>query len=99
MHILYVGGILGGLIYISWFGYYIIYMPRKLKDWFEASLNRLLIVDLCLTVVSMIALSSLSDSLTAVVASSVVGFLATITTIVLRGYQKVRSMIRKTEPI
>lgn len=94
MHILYMGLILGAIIYASWISYYFLYLPNRVKSWFESSLARLFILDIALTVVSMTALSNLSDSLTAVVASSVVGLLATITTIYIQICQRIKSMFR-----
>ncbi len=81
MYLLYVGVILGGVTYISWMGYYWIYLPKKLRHWFEASLSRLFILDVALTVIGLIGFHGLSDSLTAVIAASTLGLLGTLTTI------------------
>lgn len=96
MHILYIGGILGVATYISWMGYYWIYLPAKIRHWFEASLGRLLILDIVLTVVGLFGFHGVSDSLTAVIAASTLGLLGTLTTIGIRGYQYIRSIIRVT---
>jgi hypothetical protein len=51
-----------------------------------------------LTVVGMIGFSSVSDSLTSLVASSTLGVLGTLTTICIRGCQSIRSMIKIPAP-
>jgi hypothetical protein len=95
MHLLYVGGILGVVTYISWMGYYWLYLPNKIRHWFEASLSRLFILDLALTVMGLIGFHGVSDSLTAVIAASTLGLLGTLTTIGIRSYQIVKTLIRK----
>jgi hypothetical protein len=94
MSLLYVGGILGLVTYISWMGYYWLYLPKRLRVWFEASLARLFILDIALTVVGLVGFHGVSDSLTAVIAASTLGLLGTFTTIGIRTYQQIRSLIK-----
>jgi len=93
MHLLYVGGILGVVTYISWMGYYFIYLPKRIRHWFEASLGRLFILDFALTVVGLMGFHGVSDSLTAVIAASTLGLLGTLTTIAIRAYRQIRLLI------
>jgi hypothetical protein len=94
MYLLYVGGILGIVTYISWMGYYWLYLPKQIRHWFEASIGRLFILDATLTVVGLIGFHGVSDSLTAVIAASTLGLLGTFTTIGIRTYQQIRSLIK-----
>jgi hypothetical protein len=94
VYLLYVGAIIGGVTYISWMGYYWLYLPKKIRHWFEASIGRLFILDATLTVVGLIGFHGVSDSLTAVIAASTLGLLGTFTTIGIRTYQQIRSLIK-----
>jgi hypothetical protein len=94
MHLLYIGVTLAVITYCSFMGYYWLYLPRKIRHWFEESMGRLFILDLCLTLIGFYGFSSVSDSLTAVIGASVLGFLGTCTTIGIRGCQKIRSTIK-----
>lgn len=94
MHLLYVGGILGFCTYLSWMGYYWLYLPHKIRVWFEQSLGRLFILDIALTVVGLVGFHGVSDSLTAVIAASTLGLLGTLTTIGIRVYQQIRLFIK-----
>jgi hypothetical protein len=84
MHLLIVGGVLGVVTYVSWMGYYWLYLPKSIRHWFERSMARLFILDFALTVMGMIGFSGVSDSLTAVIAASTLGLLGTLTTIAIR---------------
>jgi hypothetical protein len=75
-------------------GYYWIYLPRKIRTWFEASLSRLFILDIALTVVGLIGFHGVSDSLTALIASSTLGLLATLTTLSIIICQHIKSLIK-----
>jgi hypothetical protein len=94
MYLLYIGAILGGVTYISWMGYYWLYLSPKIRHWFEAKLGRLFILDATLTVVGLIGFHGVSDSLTAVIAASTLGLLGTFTTIGIRTYQQIKSLIK-----
>jgi hypothetical protein len=91
---LYVGVLLGFITYLSWMGYYWIYLPKRLRRWFEASLSRLFILDATLTVVGLIGFHGVSDSLTAVIAASTLGLLGTLTTIGIITCQNIKSLIK-----
>lgn len=94
MYILYTGCILGIVTYVSWMGYYWIYLPKRIRSWFERSLSRLFILDVALTVVGLIGFHGLSDSITAVVAASTLGLLGTLTTIGITVYHYIRTLIK-----
>lgn len=93
MQYLYVGIILGTISYISWMGYYWLYLPKRIRNWFEQSMGRLLILDILLTVGGTLLFSGLSGSLTAVVAGATIGLLGTVTTIGIRSYSICKSFI------
>ncbi len=93
MNFLYVGAVLGLVTYISWMGYYWIYLPKKIRHWFERSLSRLFILDIALTVVGLAAFTKVSDSLIAAIAASTLGLLGTLTTVGIITYQRIRSTI------
>jgi hypothetical protein len=97
MHLLYIGAILGFVTYLSWMGYYWLYLPKRIRHWFEASMVRLFILDASLTVVGLIGFHGVSDSLTAVIAASTLGLLGTLTTIGIRVCQWIGSMLRKAQ--
>ena len=84
MAFLIVGIILGLITYLSWMGYYFLYLPKGVRNWFEKSMGRLFLLDFALTIVAFIIFSSVSASLTAIIASSVLGALGTIQTLVIR---------------
>ena len=94
MQYLFIGVILGVATYISWMGYYWLYLPKNIRDWFERSSRRLFILDIALTVVGMIGFSAVSNSLTALIAASTLGLLGTFTTIGIRSYQHIKSIFR-----
>ena len=94
MNILYIGVILGVVTYTSWMGYYWIYLPKKIRHWFEASLSRLFILDICLTVMGLIGFHGVSDSLTAVIAAATLGLLGTLTTLGILIYQHIKSAVK-----
>jgi hypothetical protein len=94
---LIIGVVLGCMTYISWMSFYWIYLPRSIRHWFEASMGRLFILDFALTIVGIVGFSSISDSLTAVIAASTLGLLGTLTTLGIRGYQSIKSKIRVRE--
>ena len=84
MNFMYVGMVLGVVTYLSWMGYYWLYLPKRIRRWFEQSMGRLFVLDVALTVGGVVGFSSISDSLTAVIAASTLGLLGTITTIGIR---------------
>lgn len=94
MNLLYVGVILGIVTYLSFMGYYWIYLPKKIRHWFEASLSRLFILDIVLTVTGLIGFHGVSDSLTAVIAASTLGLLGTFTTIGIIFCQYIKSLVK-----
>ena len=81
---LIVGVLLGLITYVSWMGYYFLYLPKKIRNWFEKSMGRLFILDAALTIIAGVMFASVSNSLTAVIAASVMGALGTLTTVVIR---------------
>lgn len=94
MYILYTGAILGLVTYLSWMGYYWIYLPKRIRYFFEASLSRLFILDVTLTVVGLVGFHGVSDSLTAVIAASTLGLLGTLTTLGITIYHYIRTLIK-----
>jgi hypothetical protein len=97
MQYLIIGVILGVITYISWMGYYWLYLPRKIRLWFERSTRRLFILDITLTVVGMIGFSAVSNSLTALIAASTLGLLGTFTTIGIRSYHHITSIFKNRQ--
>jgi hypothetical protein len=93
MEYLYVGLILGRITYFSWMGYYWLYLPKRIRRWFEKSMGRLFILDIALTVGGTLGFSGLSDTLTAVVAGTTLGFLGTVTTIGIRSFSICKSFL------
>jgi hypothetical protein len=91
---LYVGVILGVVTYISWMGYYVLYLPKRIRYWFEQSMGRLFILDIALTVLGMLGFSGVSDSLTAVIAASTLGLLGTVTTISIRSFHLIKTLLK-----
>lgn len=91
--VLIVGALLGTITYMSWIAYYFIYCPKVIKKWFEKKLGRLFILDIALTIFGTFAFSKLSDSLTAVIAGSVLGLLGTFTTLGLVAKSKICEML------
>jgi len=94
MQALYVGAILGTVTYLSWMGYYWLYLPKRIRHWFEQSIARLFLLDLALTVLGLIGFSGISDSLTAVIAASMLGLLGTCTTIGIRSFHSIKSLLK-----
>lgn len=90
---LIIGVILGVITYISWMGFYWLYVPKSLKVWFSQSIGRLFFLDAAITIIGLIVFTSISDTLTAVIASSTLGLLGTLTTLCIRGSHKVRSLV------
>jgi len=75
----------GTITYVNWISYWFLYMPKKLRNWFEKSMARLFILDIALTVGGAVIFSALSASLIAVIAATTLGLLGTITAIGIRG--------------
>lgn len=94
MQALLVGAILGLMAYLSWMGYYWLYLPKRIRHWFEQSLARLFLLDLALTVLGLMGFSGISDSLTAVIAASTLGLLGTCTTIGIRSLRSIKSYLK-----
>ena len=86
-----IGIILGVITYLSWMGFYWLYVPKTTRHWFGKSIGRLFFLDAALTIIGIIVFSSISSSLTAVIAASTLGLLGTVTTIVIRSCQRIRS--------
>lgn len=90
-----VGVMMGSAAFFSWAGYYFIYMPKKFKYWVEHSKGRLFLLDIIITVLGTVGFASLSDSLTAAVASVTMGVLGTLTTLTILMTQKCRRVFNK----
>ena len=92
---LYVGLILGVMTYLSWMSYWWLYLPRGIRLWFEQSFARLFILDFAITMLGIVGFSTVSDSLTAVIAASTLGLLGTITTIGIRTWHSLRKLCKR----
>ena len=90
-----VGLILGVMTYLSWMSYWWLYLPRKVRHWFEKSFARLFILDFALTMLGIVGFSTVSDSLTAVIAASTLGLLGSITTIGIRSYHSISKLCKR----
>ena len=93
---LVIGLILGVMTYLSWMGFYWLYLPKSTRHWFGKSMSRLFFIDAALTVIGIIVFSSISSSLTAVIAACTLGLLGTVTTIVIRACQRIKSSTKSS---
>lgn len=84
MSLLMVGVILGIITYVSWMGYWWLYMPSKFRNWLSKSMGRLFVLDVALTVGAGVFFGAVSGSLIALIAAATLGMLGTLTTIVIR---------------
>jgi len=81
---LLVGVLLGAITYISWMGYWWLYLPGKYRNWFSKSMGRLFILDIAITVGAALFFGAVSGSLIALIAAATLGMLGTLTAIGIR---------------
>lgn len=98
LNLLLVGVLLGAITYISWMGYWWLYLPRKCRYWFSQSMGRLFILDIAITIGAALFFGAVSGSLIALIAAATLGMLGTLTAIGIRCWYLLKEFCKDRKP-
>lgn len=87
------GAVLGLIAFLSYFLMYTLYMPRFIKRWLSKSFARMALFDIIMTILSFITFTSVTGAIMGVAAACTMGLLTSLTSIVMVGIGKAKTMI------